>query len=236
MADVGGRGVLVTRPAADAAETAARLRSMGWQPVLSPMLRVEPRPLLPLAGRRPQAVLVTSGNALAGLPPALHATRLLAVGDATAARARAYGFVDVESAGGDAPALVGHVAACCAPCGPPLLLATGQGLGFDVVAALHAEGFRVLRRVVYATWPVLALAEPARRALGDGSATAALFYSAATAAAFTEAVRRAGLASLLAPVTAVAISAAAAACLGRLPWRDIRVASRPNQDGLLACL
>ncbi|MDA8251716.1 MAG: uroporphyrinogen-III synthase, partial [Rhodospirillales bacterium] len=117
----------MTRPQPGASETAARLRALGRDAVLAPMLAIRPRPLS--LAFRPQAVLVTSGNAIAALPAALHALPLLAVGDATAARAAAAGFGDVHSAGRDATALAALAARLCRPQAGPLLLASGAGQG-----------------------------------------------------------------------------------------------------------
>jgi uroporphyrinogen-III synthase len=231
------RQILVTRPAAEAHETAQRLRRMGWEPILAPVLHVEPRALaLDPTSRPPQAVLVTSGNALTALPPALHPVRLLAVGDATAARARAAGFADVGSAGRDAAALLALAASCCDPAGASLLLAAGEGQGLDLAAALRQRGFRVRRRVAYAAWPVAALPPAALAALAAGEVSAAMFFSPASGRAFAAVLGRARQTTALRSVTAVAISPATAAALTPLPWRDIRVASAPNQDELLACL
>ena len=86
------RGVLVTRPEPGLSETMRALAGMGLAPVAAPLLSVRTRhPVLP---RRVQAILLTSGQAaapLAGLAPGLRALPVLAVGDATAARARAAG-------------------------------------------------------------------------------------------------------------------------------------------------
>ncbi len=45
MAPVPGRAVLVTRPEAEARETAERLERLGWRPVLAPAIRIAHRPL-----------------------------------------------------------------------------------------------------------------------------------------------------------------------------------------------
>jgi uroporphyrinogen-III synthase len=226
--------VLVTRPQPGAAETVARLAALGWRPVLAPLLRVTTRALT--LGTAPQAVLVTSGNAIPALPAALRAVPLLAVGDATAARARAAGFLDVASAGRDAEALAALAGQRCTQAGAPLLLASGAGQGAALAAALRAQGFRVLRRVAYAARPVGALPAAAARALRGGGLHAALFFSAETAAAFAVLVQRAGLVEAVAPVEALAISAATERALVPLPWRRIRVASHPTQDELLTLL
>ena len=228
--------VLVTRPVAEARETALRLERLGWRPVVAPVMRIVPRTLLLDPAWHPQAVLVTSGNALPAIPEALRPIRLLAVGDATAARARALGFGRTLSAAGDAAALVDLAARQCEPAAGPLLVACGAGQGGALCAGLRARGFRVVRRVAYATLPVRVLPDDGRRALEDGAVAAALFFSAASARAFVGAVRRGRAGATVGSVAALAISQSVARELAPLPWACIRVASRPNQDELLACL
>lgn len=230
------RVVLVTRPEAQARETAQRLAALGWTPLPASALAIVGRTLRMPARARPQALLLTSGNAVAALPAALHAVPLLAVGDATATRARAAGFVQVASAGRDAVALARLAVQRCAPGAGALWVVCGEGQGAGLAATLRAAGFRVVRRVAYASRPLPGLAAAPRTALARRQVVAALFFSPASAAAFTAAVRREGLTQTLRQVVAVAISPAAAAPLALLQWQDIRVASHPNQDELLACL
>jgi uroporphyrinogen-III synthase len=229
------QAVLVTRPEPAATETAQRLRALGFAPVLAPCLQICPRP-----GRLPdpagvQAVVVASSQALPGLPPTWHGVTMLAVGDATAGRARLAGFRDVRSADGDAAALAALTARHCRPNAAPLLLATGAGLGGELAAALRNQGFRVLRRVVYESRAAARIGEPALRALRGGSVRAALFFSGETARAFVQALPS-DLRPALTTVDALAIGQTAAAALESLPWRRVRVAARPTQDELLALL
>lgn len=100
--------ILVTRPVEQATRTAARLREMGYEPVLAPLLRIEPitPPDLPDFATA-KAILVTSAYAivrLAALTP-VRSVPILSVGNRTASQARALGFSDVTSAGGDGTAL-----------------------------------------------------------------------------------------------------------------------------------
>jgi uroporphyrinogen-III synthase len=209
---------------------------MGLRPILAPMLEIVPlRARLPDPARL-QAVLITSANALPALPGTYHALPLLAVGDATAARARAAGFLDVQSATGDVHALVSLVVARRDPAGPSLLLAGGKDRGADAAPALQERGFTVIRRSVYAAAPVPTLPGQARTALESGTVRAALFFSPATARAFARLLRAALPPECVSRVDALAISRATEAALALLPWRRIRVASRPNQDELLALL
>ena len=225
-------GVLITRPEPGASETARRIAALGLLPILAPCLTIQPLPVRLPPGV--QAVLVSSGNAIPALPEMLHGLPLLAVGDATAARARAAGFGNVSSADGDAAALAALVAGHC-PARATLLLATGQGQGGGLAADLRRRGFRVHRRAVYAARPVVRLPGPAREALTAGGLRAALFLSAETARAFARALPEA-LHPALAAVDALAIGQPAADALQHLPWRRVRVSAKPTLDSVLAML
>ena len=236
MPDAISDGVLITRPSGGAAETARRVADLGLRPIMAPVLEIVPIPARLPSPVRLQAVLVTSANALPALSAAYHGLPLLAVGDVTASRARAAGFLDVHSAAGDVQALVSLVLARCDPAGPPLLLAAGKDRTVDATPALQARGFTVIRRSVYAAAPVAALPETARAALSEGRVRAALFFSPATARAFVQLLPASLPAETVTAVDALAISSATETALAPLPWRRIRVASRPNQDELLALL
>jgi len=230
----GAGGVLVTRPEPGAAETARRLQAMGWPAVVAPVLEVATQALR--APGRPQAVLVTSGNALPSLPSGLHGVKLLAVGDATADKARAAGFTDVHSAGRDAEALAGLACALCRPEDGPLLLASGAGQGQALAASLRGRGFRVWRRVVYAAQPAASLPAAASAALASGKLRAVLFFSPQTARVFMTILQRDMPHADMRQIAALAISQAAAAPLRRAAWQSVRVATQPTQDHLLALL
>jgi uroporphyrinogen-III synthase len=231
-----GQGVLITRPEPAAGETAARVSALGMRALVAPMLGIRTLPCsLPPASRL-QAIVVASGNAIPALPASCHHLPLLAVGKATAARARGVGFTRVCHADGDAGALATLVGEACDSHAAPLLLAAGRGHGGALAADLRTHGFRVIRRTVYAAIPVAALPEVAWRALAAGQVSAALFFSGETARHCVELLRRARLQEAVRAVDALAIGQPAAVALQRLPWRRIRVAERPTQDAMLALL
>ena len=165
---------------------------------------------------------------------------VLAVGEATAAEARAHGFVNVTAAAGDAAALAALAAPgstrrpgrCCWRWGP--------AMAAELAAALRRRGFRVLRRIVYAAEPATALPEAARAALAAEAVVAALFFSPRSAGCAMSLLRAAGLAGAMARVEALAISPRVAAVLAAAApeprWRGLRVAARPDQDSLLQLL
>ena len=229
-------GVLITRPEPGAAETAIRVAALGLRPVVAPLLEISALPSTLPAVERLQAVLIASGNALTGLPAEYRGLKLLAVGDASAARARAAGFTDVVSADGDAATLVVLACECCDAAGLALLLAVGRGQSLALVAALRARHFRVIRRAVYAATPVPALPDQAAAALRAGDLRAALFFSAETARQFVRLLIRADLCEAVRGVDACAIGQPAATAIETLPWRRVLRAAQPTQDAMLALL
>lgn len=205
---------------------------MGLAPLLAPMLQIERHPVRLPAPAGVQAILLTSATALPALPASFHATKLLAVGDATAGKALTAGFTAVQSAAGDAQALLALVAATCTPSAGTLLLPGAADLAADLTTPLRHLGFRVLRRIVYRARPATFLPPDIHAALHAGTIKHVLVYSPASARAFVRLARGIPLGG----VAALAISAATAAALAPLRWRCIRVAPRPNQDALLELL
>ncbi len=226
------RLVLITRPEPAASQTASVLQARGYQTLVCPMLEIQPA--LPLPPAPFQAILVTSGNALPALSRFDLSTRILTVGDATAARAVKAGFRHVLSAGRDAGALAELAAAELLPADGPLLLASGAGQGLDLAADLQARGFTLRRRIAYRRVAAESLSEEVRAALDAGRVGHAIFFSADTARAFIRCIENP--ATALAGVEALAISSQTELALRNVAWRAIRVAKHPNQDELVALL
>ncbi|WP_448205257.1 uroporphyrinogen-III synthase [Azospirillum sp. sgz302134] len=236
--------LLVTRPAEDAEPLAARLRTLGFDASVEPMLD-----MVWLDGPEPeldgvQALLFTSANGVRA-----YARRTVrrdrpayAVGDATAAAARAAGFAAVESASGDVYALADLVRARCAPDRGMLLHVAGTKLAGDLSGLLTASGFSVRREALYDAVPSTRLSDDTAAALRTGTLDAVLFFSPRTARSFVRLVNEAGLLDCCRTVDALCLSPAVAeaACtygdLGVTPWQNVRVAPRPEQDSLLGLL
>lgn len=228
--------VLVTRQEPDASETIARLAALGHAGLAAPQLRIAR-----VVARLPQpnavqAVVLGSMNAVRHLPARFRVLPALAVGDATAAAARAAGFREAASASGDARDLAALAARRCDPAGAPLLLATAEGAGMPLAADLRARGFRVLRRVVYRVVPRPAMTASVAAALAEGRVSHALFFSRSAARAFARVARARRLTHTLGGVTALAISPAVAATLAPMGFGPVLAAARPDQDSLLALL
>ncbi len=226
------RAVLITRPEPDASETARLVVERGFEPVIAPLLSVRVRKMA--EGGVYDAILVTSRNAIPALPAEFRATRLLAVGSATAERAAQAGFSSVLDAGGDAADLATLARNTLAP-GAKLLFVHGVRQGDGLAGSLASAGFRVTRRRAYGTATARALPAAARDALRSERLRTATFLSAATSHAFVRLLPPT-LAQHLSKVDAVAIGQPAADALAPLPFRRVRVSFKPTLDEVLALL
>ena len=233
-----GLRALVTRPREEAASLIAALATRGVEAVVEPLMEIHWRMPEALDLDRVQAILCTSANGVRAVARASgeRGVPLLAVGDATAARARAEGFGSVESAGGDVGALARLAGARLSPQNGPLLHVAGNVVAGDLVGLLRAQGFTVERRVLYEARAATALSPAAVDSWRAGAIAFALFFSPRTAAIFARLADVAGVAECCARVTALSISGAADAALAGLAWHDRRIAERPNQPALLDAL
>lgn len=232
--------VLITREARDAQRLAQELAARGVTSIIEPLLTVEFRAegarLLDPFLRDAQAVLFTSANGARAFAAASarRDLRVFAVGDATAAAARALGFAEAVSADGNVEDLAARIIATLQPANGPLVHAAGSVTAGDLGEILGAAGFALRRAVLYEAVPAARLGEATRAALEGGEVAAALFFSPRTAATFVRLA--AELRAPWAQMTAIALSPAVAAKLAALPWRRIAVAAAPREAALLEAL
>jgi len=233
-----GMQALLSRPREESQSLAAALAVRDVGTVIEPMMEVHYCAAAALDLATVQAILCTSANGVRALARVTgeRGRPLLAVGEATASRARAEGFTSVASADGAVTDLVRLAAARLRPQNGRLLQVAGNVVAGDLVGALRAHGFVIERRVLYEARPVERLSTAALSALRGRTIDFALFFSPRTAAIFVRLAGIAGVAGCCRTITSLAISAAADAVLTGLPWRDRRVAERPNQPALLDTL
>jgi uroporphyrinogen-III synthase len=237
--------ILVTRPAPDNEATAKALRGKGREALLAPALRFEPVVLPAAIETDFAAVIVTSGNALRAVEAQLNGHPLLklpafAVGKHTAAAARRAGFEQVISADGDAVALRRAVTKTVRigrlDVAKPLLYLAGETLARDLAGELAAHGIEVVTRTVYRMVPVERLPDEVCEAFAAGRVEAVLHYSAASARAFLEAVRAAGVEITALAVIHGCISAGVATVLREAGAVRVLVAASPDEAALLDAL
>lgn len=231
--------VLLTRPRAASERLAARLGEIGYACVVSPMLEIAP-----LAIPAPDisdlcAVMATSAHAFDGtfLPEFLKTLPCYCVGSATAERAVAAGFRDARNAQGDGEALAAQMEQSgeILP-GSIVLHLAGRDVIETTAERLAARGVTVRPWVVYEARGAQEISGEALDILRRGEASAALLFSARTAANLSMLLERHGLQSACGNMHAIGISRAAVEPVAALPWRGVAWAELPSEDGVVARL
>lgn len=233
-------GVLITRPHEDAGPLAAALRSLGFDPIVEPLMEIRLLDAVVPALEPFQGVLFTSAN---GVRAFARLTRdrtkpVYAVGDATASTAATAGFETVRSAGGTVEDLAQLVTTCCRPADGALLHAAGVSVSGDLRGLLAAAGFDVVRVTLYRAEPATRLADEVAKAMTDGRIGCVALFSPRTAAIFVRLAAAAGLESACHTLQLLCLSEAVAAVVrgSDLAFASIRIAARPTQNDLLQLL
>lgn len=217
--------VVVTRAPPEAEVTAARVRAMGAEALLAPLLTIVPCGY-DTSTEGAQALLFTSSNGVRAFPDVRGARDriVLAVGDATAAAARAAGFTDVRSADGDVHSLAALVKAQLDPTKGKLIHIAGDHVAGDLGGELRAAGFEIERRLAFASVAASALPQAF-----NGPLDIVLFHSTRAAETFVALGAR-GAAEL----TAACFSPAVAEAARKTAWKQVIVAPAPREDAFLA--
>jgi len=228
------RRIWVTRASPGAAATAVRLEAMGLTPLVDPLLVVRDlEARIALAGVA--ALAFTSVNGVAAFARACpdRGRRVFAVGDRTAAAARAAGFVQVASAEGDVTALTALILGEAATLDGAVLHPGALEPAGDLLSPLAAAGLSARRVALYET----VARDPAPATLaGLGDLAAVLLHSPRAARVLADL-----LAKYPAPrLGALCLSPAVAAPLQVLERAGslgpVTFASRPTETAMLALL
>lgn len=216
--------VAITRAEPEASRTAARVEARGAKAIVAPLLTIVACGY-DTSTQDAQAIIFTSSNGVRAFLDTIGARdrTILTVGDATAEAARAAGFTDVRSAGGDVVSLAALVKRELDPAKGKLIHIAGDHVAGDLGGNLRAAGFNVERRLAYASVARQTLPETLRKPLDI-----VLFHSARAAETFI---------ALGAPnagrLTAACISASVAAAVEKTSWKRIITAAHPREDDLL---
>ena len=226
--------IALTRPQADAERSASALRALGHDVLVAPLMRVEPI-AADLSGDW-SAVVITSANAPMVIEKNLELVKLpvYAVGERSAQAARAAGFTQVMSAGGDAHDLVQLIVARHRD-EKPLLYLAGEDRAADLVGELARHDIPADMRIVYRA--VTAPFPPALTdALRAGTLDAVLHYSKRSAENYIAGARETGIAPAALAVCHVCLSAHVADPLRAAGAATISVAKHPDEAAIVELL
>jgi uroporphyrinogen-III synthase len=175
-----------TQPGADA--TAERVRAMGHEAIIAPLLSVRALEDVAMDLKGVGALAFTSANGVRAFAELCgeRELRVFAVGAATAQAARSAGFATVLSADGDVEALAEGIASRKGQLRGVVLHPGAAEPAGDLVGALEKLGVRARQEILYETGPVK-LSETQARSLVQ--ADAALLHSPRAAKALAQVLK-----------------------------------------------
>lgn len=232
--------LLVTRPRPAAESTAEKLKALGHEVTILPLMEAQhfPGAVQGALERSHDGIAVTSAEVirvLAALGPALRphlTTPLFAVGEATAHAADGIGFTNIRVGGGTGAALAEAVAAETRPGTLLYFAGAPRAVGFE--RALTARGIDYATVECYRMAPI----SYGRQALFDlvrpGAFDAVLLYSRETARRFAALLKESGLNVSAFSARYLCMSAAVKEALPA--DAIVQIAAEPNEKALLKLL
>lgn len=231
--------VLVTRPEEDSRRTADRLRALGFEASIAPLIEIVLEPIASSALDGAVAVIATSRNAVRSLIASkdAHAAALrlplFAVGGGTEALARGSGLNVALRGPGSAAELAPLVAERLAGTSGRVAVLAGDVTAFDMAAALETAGLGALTIAAYRSVAAPRLPSAVADDLHRGRIDAVMLMSPRTAATWDRTTEREPASARA--VTHICLSRQVADALSPEPGRGkVVIADRPSLDAMLA--
>lgn len=236
--------IWISRPEPGATRSAARLRTLGHDPLIASIFEIAPTDA-PLPDGQFSGIVVTSGQAVpalvrSGLNRNLGGSRpIFAVGERTAESLRDAGLSDVVVGGGDAIGLARLVRKSL-PAGAALLHVAGLDRKDEPAATLEAAGFVVRVWAVYSARSLATLPRSVAFALSGsdpaGELDAVLHYSRRGARTAIDLTRMAGLEGAFRALNHYCLSEDVALPLVEVGIAAHFVPAQPTEEALLGGL
>lgn len=227
--------VLITRPEGQARSTVNSLKEMGHKALVDPLLIIE-RVKVDLATLKPTAFVVTSGNAVHGIPKDHCHIPVFAVGKATARALEEHGCEHVIEGGGAAEYLMPVIKDHADLLKGPVVYLAGDHVKVDIDGEIRALGGDAKRMLAYRSIAVDHLSDETLDAIENEELDAVTFFSPRSGQVFVEIIQEEGLEEMFDRVGAVCLSPTIARAVSPLPWRRLLIAHSRTQTALLACL
>lgn len=222
--------ILITRPLPEALHTAAELREIGVEAIVSPLTEIVPRPehvdsWLANAAEQPETLIVTSRNGIRAMQHRgdLYALPLWCVGEETTDFARVSGFTNAHCGGQTAQELL-SVLKDRLPAAPRALYVSGA------MVRLPLEKHLPLQRVIAYENVARPLEPKAEAAFLNGMIHGVMLYSAYAAELYSAAVQK--LEAVVA-VDGFFISEAVYRNADATLWKNVHIANTPREGALM---
>ena len=230
--------ILITRPVDDVAGIADITRSLGFDAVFSPVLKIADEPAALPAPENYAGLIFSSINGVRAFlrrnpAPIWFSLPVFAVGPGSEAALRDAGFTVIYRADGTMRDLIillqNHF-----PAPVPLLHIRGRDVRDDPAVLLPA--WPIDRVALYRAEKIETLDRDAQRAFAAGRVAAVLLYSARSGEAFVSTVKNNLPAVDLRGTRALCLADSVLESVRPLNWAECRVATSPDQSGMIRLL
>lgn len=232
--------IWITRPPPGADESDAVFRQAGFATRCHSLLNVQTTEninsiISHISIHDFQSVLITSSHALAALSslPPDKVPPLAVVGTATAAKARASGYIPLLCGDGEVNGLADVVVKQLAPENGKLLYLRGKHIHADLGATLRSRGFEVEEIIVYEAVAAGHLPDTLQQEIRGGTLHAATAYSRRSLGTLEELLRHYRLEQAARSMNLVCLSASIAKVATSSLWQNIVYAEIPEDAAML---
>ncbi len=224
--------VIITRPFEDGEALAVKLRELGHEPVLLPLISIVARKNISVPVKAYQVICLTSANGIRSLAStkALENIPVVAVGDHSLKAAFDAGLLHAIAEGGDVDGLCSFVKKTYAPNAGPVLYLSGSETSGDLEGKLKSYGFEVERIVTYDAVP----AKLSGHEVDILNADCVLLYSPRSAKIWLTEIQQLGLESRVSKMSHICLSSNVAAALPQ-SWTK-SIAQNPTEQNVIAML
>lgn len=233
---------MITRPEPGLSETVNQVQTLGWKALSLPLMKIKPLEVTFTPLDNIQAILFTSRQAVSSSVDQFIRQKIdyrflpaFTVGDITAKDTLNAGFMEVISAHKDAEALSILIQQKLSPSDGKLLFPVGKGQGRSLISVLRQKKFEIIDKEVYEVFSVDHFNHYFMAKLQEKEIVSILFFSSQTAQYFINLLND-DLLALLRSVQAIAISAKVGKVLGKIMWKQIKIASTPTTKAMLSLM
>lgn len=222
--------ILITRSQEDSLEFASAVETLGYQPVIEPLISIEKIPFK-YSGLLPKAIIATSSHAL--VRNEWDDVPFFVMGERSAVKARELGYSNIVSSKGEFDVLISSLLETV-PENSPVLYLRGETIRHDLKNRLPA--YKVEEVTNYKVITSDGLSESTKSAIQSGQIDVVTLFSSNTAAIFLDLVTKAAIEHALKNINLLSLSPAVLESVKSLPWGRIQTAHKPDSAGMLAIL
>ena len=222
--------VLVTRPIEQAAEFAEQIRSLGFSPLIQPLLDMEYFPFSFESIEKPAAIILSSRQALQSqnIPSDWQTVPVFCVGEMTEQAARQAGFINTFAGQGDLIDLL-HMIMPRVSAGQRILYLRGQDVRHDLTQLL--PDYKIQEVITYKAKPVTSLRPDVLDKFGQIDVIT--LFSARSGAVLRQLIHENGLISYVKNINLLCLSPSVVESMVEMEWKSCVMSDLPHQVSVI---